>query len=98
MKSLDHKDPIFTWQINIVGIVGFLSIRYGLKLTLRLCLLPLGGEYGTYKRIPYTWVYIACVYTVHQLVSGLYNQWVGRSESFLSVASDEIYWFTFTTI
>ena len=98
MKSLDHKDPIFTWQINIVGIVGFLSIRYGLELTLRLCLLPLGVEYGTYKRIPYTWVYISCVYTVHQLVSGPYNQWVGRSESFLSVASDEIYWFTFTTI
>ena len=75
---LDNEGNIWPWLINNWTRWILFYIWYCLKPTLRLSMLPLGGESGTYLSITCTWVALYCAYTVLQIVSGTYTWWFSR--------------------
>ena len=81
-------------MIYLLALLIFLSSHYGLNLTLRLYLLPLGEEYGTYPDVTFPWVAADCDFTAHQLICGMYTWRICRSESLWSVAHSDVDWCT----
>ena len=79
-------------MIHIIGLVGFLSILYGLKLTLWFLLIPIGGEAGTYTAVLHPWVDADFASPVHQILSGMYTKWIGRSQFLLLIAYGAVDW------
>ena len=65
----------YIWNIWIM-----FSSWYSLNLNLQIGLFPLGGESGIYLGVTRPWADVAYAYPVHHLVSGMYNQRLGKSK------------------
>ena len=92
VHPIDNDNLIWPWLIQIVGLAEFFFSQFGLDVTLMIHPIPLAGYSGTYPGITHPWVDVSCDSPLCQIVSGMYNQWLGRSESLWKVSSSVIYW------